>query len=64
MIAATTIYKLLRNNEVAQSFLRPALGDMLQVYLKLMSEIDSEELVTALEKIVQFYKEDIEPYAL
>jgi len=62
--AATTIYKLLKNSEAAQTFLRPGLKDILQVYLKLLSEIESDELVTALEKIVSFYKEDIEPFAL
>jgi hypothetical protein len=64
VMAATTIYKLLHNNEIAQSFMRPGLKDILQVYLKLMTEIDSEDLVTALEKIVQFYKDDIEPYSI
>lgn len=29
-----------------------------------MSEIESEELVTALEKIVVLFKDDIEPFAL
>ena len=64
VMAGKTIYKLLRNNELAQSFLRPALKDILQGYLKMMNEIDCEELVTALEKIVSYYKEDMEPYAL
>jgi len=62
--AATTIYKLLKHNEVAQSFLRPALKDILEIYLNMMNEIDSDELVTALERIVAFYKEDMEPFAL
>lgn len=64
IIAATTIYKLLANNEVAQGFLRPGLHDILQVYLKLMTEVDSDELVTALERIVSYYREDMEPFAL
>jgi hypothetical protein len=29
-----------------------------------MSEIDSEELVSALEEIVKHFKEDIAPYAI
>lgn len=29
-----------------------------------MSEIESEELTVALEKIIHFYKDDMEPYAL
>lgn len=63
MIAATTIYKLLKNNEVAQSFLRPALKDIFGVYLKLLTDVDSDDLVKALERLVTFYKEDVEPYA-
>jgi hypothetical protein len=37
---------------------------VLDIYLNLMSEIESDELVTALERIVNFYKEDMEPFAL
>lgn len=29
-----------------------------------MSEIDSEELVSALETLVQYFKEDLEPYSI
>jgi hypothetical protein len=29
-----------------------------------MSEIESDELVTALERIVSFYKEDMKPFAI
>ena len=36
----------------------------MQVYLQLMNEIDSDDLVTALERLVQFYKEDMEPFAI
>jgi hypothetical protein len=62
--AATTIYKLLKNNEYAQRFLKPALKEVLDIYLNLMTEIESEELVTALERIVAFYKEDMKPFAI
>jgi hypothetical protein len=49
---------------MASEFLKPALKNILEVYLKLMSEIESEELVSALEEIVKHFKEDISPYAL
>ena len=42
-------------NETAESFLKPALGNILEVYLKIMNEIDSEELVGALEEIMSSY---------
>jgi len=52
------------HNEEATKFLKPALKDILGQYLKIMSEIDSEELVSALEEIVKHFKEDIGPYAI
>jgi HEAT repeat protein len=51
LTAATSIHKLLHNNS-ALNFLKPALKDILEIYLKLMNEIDSEDLVDALEEIV------------
>lgn len=62
-MAASTIYKLLKNNQLAQSFLHPALNQLLEVYLTLMNEVESDQLVTGLERIVAFYKEDMEPYS-
>ena len=44
--------------------LKPHLGNILTSYLKLMSEIESEELVNALEEIVSLYNEDIGPFAI
>jgi hypothetical protein len=63
LTAATSIHKLLNNDECAD-LLKPCLKDILTIYLKLMSEIDSEELVAALEEIVSHFKDDIAPYAL
>lgn len=63
LTAATSIHKLLHNDQ-ACAFLKPALSNILQQYLKIMSEIDSEELVGALEEIVKHFKDDIGPYAL
>ena len=36
---------------------------MLEVYLKVMDEIDSEELVSSLETIMTIFRDDIGPYA-
>lgn len=63
LTAATSLHKLMHNDECT-SLLKPALKDILQIYLKLMSEIDSEELVSALEEIVSHFKDDIGPFAL
>jgi hypothetical protein len=61
-MAATSIHKLL-SNDIAIEFLKPALKQILEVYLSMMKEIDSEELVSALEEIVSHFKDDIGPYA-
>lgn len=39
------------------------LSEILRIYLKLMDEIDSEELVAALEGIVEQFSNDIGPFA-
>ena len=41
------------DNEVAIEFLKPALKSLLEVYLKIMEDIDSEELIGALEMIME-----------
>ena len=48
----------------AVQFLKPALKGILEVYLKIISEIDSEKLVSALEEIMLVYKDDMGPFAL
>jgi len=52
------------SNNVARDFLKPALGNILEVFLKLISEIDSEKLVSSLETIMTKYSDDMGPYAL
>lgn len=61
--AAVALSRFLRN-KVAEEFLKPALKNILEVYLKIMNDIDSEELVSALEEIMAVFKEDIGPYAV
>jgi len=43
--------------------MKPHLGQTLEVYLKMMDEIDSEELVKSLEGVIHIFNEDIGPYA-
>jgi len=61
--ACLALSKFLKNS-LAESFLKPALKSILEVYLKVMDEIDSEELVSALEMIMTIFRDDIGPYAL
>jgi hypothetical protein len=55
--------KLLKNNH-AYIMLKPHLKEILEAYLKLMNEIDHEQLVYALKEIVSLYSEEIEPFAI
>mmetsp|Transcript_42364 Transcript_42364/g.55849 ORF Transcript_42364/g.55849 Transcript_42364/m.55849 type:complete len:774 (-) Transcript_42364:479-2800(-) len=61
--AALALSKMLRN-DTASEFLKPALKNLLEVYLKIMESIDSEELIGALEEIVEKFSEDIGPFAV
>jgi hypothetical protein len=60
--AAFSVSKLLQN-DTACALLKPHLSNILESYLKLMNEIESEELVQALEEIVSLYRDDIDPFA-
>ena len=44
--------------------MKPALSSILQVYLKIMNDIDSEDLIEAFEQIVNIFKDQLGPYAL
>ena len=61
--AAISLSKML-SNETATEFLKPHLHSILEVYLRIMEEIDSEELMSALEGIVEGYSEEIGPFAV
>jgi len=50
--AANSIKSLLTLSHILE-FLKPALKNLLEIFLKLMSQIESEELVGALEEIVK-----------
>lgn len=61
--AAVSLIKLL-DHPIAVEFLRPALHDVIRIYLKLIDDIDYDELITSLKKIVDVFEEEIGPYAL
>lgn len=60
--AAVSLNCLLSQKE-AENLLRPLLPQILEIYLKLMDQIDNEGLVAALEGIVDSYQNEIVPYA-
>ena len=46
-----------------REFIRPGLGNVLKVYLDILDEIDFDELVNSLRKIVEVFSEEVAPYA-
>ena len=60
--AAIALNCLLTQKE-AEDLLRPSLPKILEIYLKLMDQIDNEGIVAALEGIVDSYQQEIVPYA-
>ena len=48
----------------AVEFVRPGLEHVIRIYLKLIDDIDYDELITSLKKIVDVFEEEIGPYAL
>ena len=49
---------------VAVEFIRPGLGQVIRIYLKLIDDIDYDELITSLKTIVEYFEDEIGPYAL
>lgn len=61
--AASTLHKLIKKKQLKSEF-ESQLDVILNSYLNMMNEIDSEDLVTALEEIVSIFKDSIEPYSI
>lgn len=51
-------------NQVAHDILKPGLNKIFEIYLNMISVIDNEGLVSALEGIIEKFGTDIHPYAL
>lgn len=63
-VSAAIAIKSLLAHEAAVNFLRPGLESLLRNYLKLMDEMDFDELVLSLKTIVEEYDEEIGPFAV
>ena len=61
--AASTLHRLIKK-KLLKKELESQLDVILHAYLTMMNEIDSEDLVTALEEIVTIFKDSIEPYSI
>ena len=51
-------------HDLAVEFVRPGLESLLKTYLKIMDDIDFDELVKSLQNIVDVYSQEIAPYAV
>ena len=63
-VSAAIAIKGLLVHESAVNFLRPGLESLLRIYLKIMDEIEFDELVLALKTIVESYEAEIAPFAV
>jgi hypothetical protein len=61
--AALALNRML-SHDIAIEFLRPGLEHLLKTYLKIMDDIDFDELVKALQELVEVYEEEIAPFAV
>ena len=61
--AAIALFKLVKKSSLKQAF-QPMIGKLFDKYISMMSEIDCEDLVTALEQIVTTFADSIGPYAI
>ena len=61
--AALAVSELLNHQEVVD-FIRPNLGNILRIFLKIMDDVDYDDLIVALKEIVDKYGEEVAPYAV
>lgn len=52
------------NQDIAIDLIRPGLEGLLKTYLKIMDDIDFDELVISLQELVETFNEDIAPFAV
>lgn len=63
MYAAIALVNLLEHQTVVE-FMSPQLNTLIQIFLKLIDEIDYDELIEALRRIVEVFEDQIGPYAI
>lgn len=61
--AAVSLIELLYH-EAAVNLIRQGLGTIIKIYLKLIDEIDYDQLIVSLKTIVEIYEDEIAPYAI
>jgi len=63
-VKAAVSLNCLLSQKQAIDLLKPSLPKILEIYLKIMEQIDNEGIVSSLEGIVDSFKEEICPYAV
>lgn len=61
---ATIVLSRILGNEEAKQGIKPLLSKILEIYLRLMQQIDNEEIIMALEGIINAFEENIKVYAV
>merc|ERR1712137_901967 len=51
-------------NPLAESYILPNLGQVLELFLRLQNEMDSDDLINALEFIIFKFQDHIQPHAV
>ena len=62
--AALTLIRLVKTNEKIYDVLKPALGQVFELFLAVLDEIDYEELMFGLQQLVVMYQDQVAPFAL
>lgn len=62
--AAVSLVEMLRSKDFAIEMIKPALGQIMRIYIKLIDDIEYDELIKGVKTIVEVYEGDIAPYAL
>ena len=60
--AAVSLIKML-THDIAVDFVRPGLEPIIKIYLKLIDDIEYDELIESLKRIVEVFESEISPYA-
>ena len=61
--SAIALIKFL-DQPAAVEFIRPGLDSVIKIYLKLIDDIDYDELIDSLKRIVEVFEDSIAPHAL
>jgi hypothetical protein len=62
--AAIALVRLLENHPFGADLVRPGLGQVIKIYLKLIDDIEYDELIECLKVIVTVFEQEIAPYAV